>query len=84
MTDIEPFKTRSQIVRESVQEEMVALLEKVLERARRGELSGVAVAMATAESQRAESDWKGWHAPALGNAVACMAQKYFNAQTRKP
>ncbi len=84
MTDIEPFKTRSQIVREQTQTEMVEILERALERARRGELSGVAIAMAIAESHRAESDWKGWHAPALGNAVACMAQKYFNAQTRKP
>lgn len=83
MTEIEPFRTKGQIARESTQAEIVELLEVTLERARRGELSGVALAIAVAENQRAEAEWRGWSAAALGNAVACMAQRYFYAQTRK-
>ena len=83
MTAIEPFKTKGQIARERTQAEMIELLEETLERARRGELSGVAIAIAVAENQRPESKWRGWSAAALGNAIACMAQRYFNASAGK-
>lgn len=77
---IQKFKTHTAIEREKKQAEMVLLLQKTLERAERGELSGLAVSTCGINGA-VTNEWRGWNGHGLGHAISCLFHRYFRAQT---
>lgn len=82
MTDVVTYKSQRQKEREQVEDNMIADLERLITRIRKGEVIGLAIAHVDAAS-RAHTDWKGnCSAPALGHAIGCLSHRFFQQNAK--